>query len=237
MSKKINASKIVRWAGLCIGLALFAAFTTLAVMWGWSLRDAQKFEEFQALLNSLGPGGWFILLLIQYLQIVVAVIPGGPLQIAAGVLYGPLGGLLTCLLGNLLATATVFYLVHRFGERVISLFVNPKDVKLYQFLQKDEKRVEMLVVLLFFIPGSPKDALTYLFALTPIKLSRFVLLSTLARIPAILTSVLAGDSISDGKWTKALVMFVIITIISLLGLILHRWIMRVWGNRSRGEKR
>lgn len=232
MPNKIDGSKLLRWFGVLVGVAMTVTFTVFAVLWVLSLRDPERLQEFQEMLNSLGPGGWFILLGIQYVQIVVAVIPGGPIQIVAGALYGPWVGTATCLLGNLLATATVFYLVSRFGMRIISLFVDPKDLKVYRFLQ-NEKHVERLVILLFFIPGTPKDALTYIFALTPIRMKRFMLLSTISRIPAILTSVLAGDSIINGEWTKALVMFCIIAGISALGFVLHRWILKIAKGRER----
>lgn len=205
-------------------LAAVAAGSFFAARQVMALRDPQVLAQFQQTIASLGFGGWLILLAIQYVQIVVAFIPGGPIQIVAGALFGPVGGLATCLLGILLATATVFSLVSQYGHRVIALFVQEKELRAYKFLQ-DGKRLELLVLLLFFIPGTPKDALTYLFALTPIKMSRFLLLSTAARIPAALTSTLAGDSIMNGEWLRALVCFSLITVISFGGLLLHRQIM------------
>lgn len=228
---KIFRSRVIRILGLVLCIALAAVSSYFAVVWGMSLRDPQKLANFQEYIASLGIGGWVLLLAIQYVQIVVAFIPGGPIQIAAGVLFGPVGGLATCMLGMLLATATVFALVSRFGNRVIALFVKEGDAKKYKFLE-DTHRLEFLVVLLFLIPGTPKDVLTYLFALTPIKLSRFMLLSTVARIPAALTSVLAGDSIISGQWMRAVIYFAVISAISLGGLLLHRKIMDKYSHRS-----
>lgn len=227
--KKKNRPAI---AALIAGILLTAAITVLAARWMLSLRDPENLLRFQQKLNSMGPGGWFVLLGIQYVQIVIAFIPGGPIQMVAGALYGPWGGLSVCLLGTILATATVFRLVGRLGMRIISLFVDKKDVLRYRFLQ-DERRLEGLVVLLFFIPGTPKDALTYLFALTPIPFTRFLFLATMARIPAMLTSVLAGDSIVNGEWGKALIMFLIITMVTAAGFLLHRKIMRRLGKGKR----
>lgn len=212
---------------------LLAAGTWFAARWVLTLRDPQNLADFQEFIHSLGFGGWLLLLAIQYIQIVIAFIPGGPVQIVAGALFGPLGGLATCVLGMLLATATVFTLVSRYGHRVVKLFVKDKELRQYKFLN-DEKRLETLVVILFLIPGTPKDVLTYLFALTPIPLGRFLLLSIVARIPAALTSVLAGDSIAAGNWLHALIYFLIITAISLGGLLLHRKIMRFY-HRKRGR--
>ena len=221
-------------AGLAVGGITLAAFTTAGIWWMMSLRSPDRLAAFQELVASLGMGGGLLLLLIQYVQIVVAFIPGGPIQIVAGALYGPWIGLFICLLGTLLATLSVFALVQRFGHRIIALFVDEKDILNYSFLQ-DARKLELLIAALFFIPGTPKDALTYLFALTSIPMSRFMLISTCARIPAMLTSVLAGDSIVQGRWLQAAILFLIITGISICGLLLHRKITAYFRVKRRGK--
>jgi uncharacterized membrane protein YdjX (TVP38/TMEM64 family) len=206
----------------CLAAIGFGVF--FAIQWMPLLRDPAWLAEFQRVIASLGGAGWLILLAVQYIQIVIAFIPGGPIQILAGVLYGPLGGLATCVLGILAASATVFTLTKKFGRRVVALFIKKKEFTQYHFIQ-DESRLERLCFLFYLIPGAPKDALTYLFALTPIPLSRFLILSVVARIPAALTSALAGDSFAAGEWGRALAYFLGLTALSLAGLLLHRKIM------------
>lgn len=218
-----------------IVLVLFAAGLVAVTIWGirWvgALRDPRNLALFQERIASLGIVGWFVLFVIQYVQIVIAFIPGGPIQVVAGALFGPWGGMITCLLGTVAATATVFAVVKRFGGRALHLFVEEQDVKKYRFLS-DAKRLELLILVLFFIPGTPKDALTYLFALTPISLRRFLPLATLARIPAMLTSVLAGDSIAEGKWLRALLLFAGISAIAVGGYLLHKKVIEPHMKRS-----
>lgn len=226
--------KKLKITGFIIFLTATIIVTIIAARWVMSLQDPVKLEDFQNWIASLGFGGWILLFAIQYIQIVIAFIPGGPIQIIAGALFGPWGGLAVCLGGTLLATATIFYLVSKFGHRVISLFVEEREIGEYKFLS-DENRLETLVLILFFIPGTPKDALTYIFALTKIKMPRFMLLSTLARIPAIVTSLVAGKSIASGNWVTALVMFITMTVISGLGFLLQRWLKKRLNVRKRGQ--
>ena len=56
-----------------------------------------------------------------------------------------------------------------------------EDLKKYKFLQ-DPMKIEMTVFILFFIPGTPKDALIYLAPLIPISPIKFFLIATFARI-------------------------------------------------------
>jgi uncharacterized membrane protein YdjX (TVP38/TMEM64 family) len=215
-----------------IAVALLVVLGTVrATLWVLELRDPNKLAAFQELIGSMGLWGYLVLLAIQYVQIVVAFIPGGPIQLAAGALCGPELGLLICVGGTVLAEATVFALVSRFGTSVISLFVDAKDIKQYKFLQ-NERKLESLVMILFFIPGTPKDALTYLFALTPIPMARFMVLSVVARLPAVATSIFAGDSISNGEWMRAAILFASISAIALAGLLLHKKILSKYGRKA-----
>lgn len=223
--------KALQLAGVIFFFSITIIITIVAGAWVISLRDPLKLADFQQWVASLGVGGWLLLLAIQYVQIVLAFIPGGPIQIVAGALYGLWGGFAICVTGTLLATATVFYLVSRYGHSVISLFVGEKDFGKYKFLY-GENRLERLVLLLFFIPGTPKDALTYLFALTEIPMSRFMLLSTVARVPAMATSLVAGDSIVEGRWSRALVMFIIMTVITAVGYFVQRELRKRLGKKK-----
>lgn len=212
-------------------LLVFIAVTIFATRWVLSLRNPDKLAWFEEVVSSLGIGGWFLLLGIQFVQIVIAFIPGGPIQVIAGALFGPWGGTALCFLGTILATTAVFLIVNRFGRSAVRLFVDDGDLTKYKFLQ-DSHKLELLVLILFFIPGTPKDALTYLFALTPIKPHRFLLISTVARLPAVITSVLAGDSIMNGDWMRAVIIFIVIGGISIAGLLLHRKLMKVVAKRK-----
>lgn len=223
-----------RIGALAIFFLIMALITFLGIRWMLTLQDEGQRLAFQETIASLGIWGWFILFAIQYIQIVVAFIPGGPIQIMAGALFGPLGGMLTCLLGTIAATLTVFSLVHHFGRKALFLFVEEESIQKYKFLS-DAKRLEFLTALLFFIPGTPKDALTYLFALTPLTLPRFMAISTLARIPAMLVSVLAGNSIIQGQWLKGLLLLCGIGLFTLAGIWVHKRVIepRIQGKRHK----
>jgi len=129
--KKTNRPKIL---GLIVWGTIMLGCTAFGIWWMMSLHDPDVFATFQERIASLGIGGWLVLLGIQYVQIVLAFIPGGPIQIVAGVLYGPIGGLAVILVGIVLANATIFALTHRFGNRVLRLFVDEGDVSKYRFL-------------------------------------------------------------------------------------------------------
>ena len=191
------------------------------ILWPYveELATPEGREAFKVWVDGLGFGGWLVTLGIQLLQIFVALIPGEPVELMLGYVWGPWLGTLTCLIGIFIGTATIFLLVRKFGMKFVSRFVDPEELKRYKFL-RDKNKVDITVFILFFIPGTPKDALTYIAPIAPIGAVKYLLIATFARIPSIITSTILGDSIADGKWVLALVVFAITAVISVLGIIL-----------------
>ncbi len=175
---------------------------------------------------SLGFWGWLITFLITVGQIIFAFLPGEPVEVMLGAIWGPVGGTLTCLLGILVGTAIIFLFVRWFGRPLVNLLVGEKDSRRYAFLNNPVK-LELTVFILFFIPGTPKDALCYLVPLTPISPFKYFLISTIARLPSVLTSTVLGDSMLAGDYALAIAVFIFTAGISVLGIFFaHRFILR-----------
>lgn len=162
--------------------------------------------------------GVVLFLLLQIIQVVVALIPGGIIQIIAGVAFGGFWGTVLSVVGLLVGTYIVFVLVRKFGRPVVDAFIDSKGVKQFSFLN-DSKKLELAVFILFLIPGVPKDTLAYLAPLTKIKLRTFIVLSTLARIPAIIMSCVFGSSLGDGEILKAVIIFAAILALGIFGIL------------------
>ena len=216
--KKFNRFKLI--AGLIIVLLFWLGFAGLGLWWITSLGEPERMEAFRETISSLGIGGWFVLLVIQYVQITSALIPSGPIQVVGGALYGPWAGLGAFALGTVLGSATIFALVRRFGYGIIHLIIGEKNLLQYSFLN-DSKRLNLLVAVLYLIPGT-KDILTYLFALTSIRWRNFILISMAVRIPQAVLLTFAGSSVMYGEWMKAAGLFIVFAVIALAGVVIKR---------------
>ena len=154
---------------------------------------------------------------VRALALFAAVIPGKPLEIVAGYLFGTWGGMASVLFGLVVGELVVFAAVRRYGMRLVSLFVSPDkidDIGLF----KDSRRLGFIAFLLMFIPGTPKDIVTYLVGLTPMKLSTWLLISIPARIPSIISSTIVGDQAAQSHWGAAVVIEVAMLAVSILGV-------------------
>ena len=159
-----------------------------------------------------------VFLILQVLQVVVALIPGGIIQIIAGVAFGGIWGTVFSLVGVIIGTYIVFVIVRKLGAPIVEAFIDKKGIKQFSFLN-DNKKLELAVFILFLIPGIPKDTLTYIAPLTKIKMPNFILLSTVARVPALVMSCVFGSSLGNGNIVTAIVMFSVIAVLGVFGIL------------------
>ncbi len=190
-----------------------------------SLKEPQTRDAFREFIESLGIFGVFAMLLLQIAQIVVAIIPGEPIEILMGLMYGTFGGLCLTLLGIVIGQILIFFGVKRFGIGFAAKFVDVKKFEELKFLKSPESR-DSLIFLLYFIPGTPKDILTYFAPFTGIPPLRFIVIATIARIPSIVSSTWAGASISDGSFIKTLLIFALTGTAGIVGIILNNYITK-----------
>ena len=215
-----------RWfAG--IGLALFLVLSGLVCWFAGRplIRFAQSPELFRAWVDEQGiwAPGLFVGMVV--LQVIVAIIPGEPLEIAAGYTFGIVEGTLLCLAGSVLGSLIVFLFVRRFGIRAVEVFFPREKLLSLKFIQ-NSRRLNLLVFILFFIPGTPKDIMTYFVPFTPMKLSTWLLISATARIPSIITSAIGGDALGLQNYLFAIIAFAATLTLSLGGVLLYRHISR-----------
>lgn len=213
--KKIT--KIVLFALAVIAIAALCVWLIPAVL---SLTEPENQQRLAEFIDRLGFFGVLAMLLLQILQIIVAIIPGEPIELLMGLMFGTWRGLFITLLGILIGSTAVFFLVKKLGKPFAERFVDTKGFEKLKFLH-DSARRDALIFILFLIPGTPKDVLTYFAPFTNIKFSRFLPLSTLARIPSILSSTLVGATVGDGKLWQSAIIFAVTGIIGIAGIFIN----------------
>lgn len=180
------------------------------------VRFAQQPEVFRAWVDSHGIWGQALFVGMMLFQVLVALIPGEPLEIAAGYAFGTLEGTLLCLLATTLGGTLVFLLVRKWGGKVLELYFSKERIESLRFMQ-NTPRVRAAAFFLMALPGTPKDLLCYFMGLTKIRLPEWLLLSTVARLPSILTSTVGGSALGGQKYTLAIIVFALTLVVSLAG--------------------
>lgn len=159
----------------------------------------------------MGARGIFIIIGLMIAQIFLAILPGEPVELLAGMCYGPFWGLIITLIGAFISTFIIFFAVKKFGRKFIYSFASKEKIEKIESskLFANEKKLDIIFFILFFIPGTPKDLFVYIGGLLPVKPSRFLMIATFARIPSIVSSTIAGSNILSGNWNIIAISYIL----------------------------
>ena len=162
---------------------------------------------------------------MNILQVLVAVIPGGPLEVAGGYAFGHFEAMILCVIGMGIGSAFVFLLVRYFGYKLVESFFPVEKINELKFLKSSKSR-DILIFLLFLIPGTPKDLVAYFCGLTEIKFSTFILIATFARIPGIWGSTAGGSAMGDKSYVSALIIMAVVFACTIVGVLIYSLIVK-----------
>lgn len=168
--KLINIVSIV---GIGVSIALTVYFINLGV-----------FKDINALRGLVGDSvimGPIIFILLQILQVVIPIIPGG-ISSAAGVLiFGPWMGFVYNYIGICIGSIIIFLLGRRYGKPFILSMISDKTYNKYIKWLDDQGRFEKLFALAIFLPVAPDDALCLIAGLSNISVKRYTAIILIAK--------------------------------------------------------
>ena len=222
---RLTKADIFKLVGLGLFFVLMAAVCVLVAPWIAELSEPDGLQRVLDDVRNAGVAGVFILLAFQFLQIVVAFIPGEVVQIAAGMMYGPWIGALVVIAGAVISSAFIFAIVHKLGAPFVRAMIPEKWMNKLERFENSEK-LDVMVFILFLIPGLPKDVFTYLVPLTNMSMRNFVVLANLGRIPGVLISTL-GDKLIEGDYGQSAILFGIAAVVGILAIWQHERILHI----------
>lgn len=184
-----------------IGLVTAASITALLcweylpglLAWLADARAVRVFVSDHAFVSRLAMLG------INIVQVLLAFLPGEPVELASGYAFGFWEGTALCLVASGLATSAIYWATRRWGWKLVGLFFDRSLFDRFSWL-KSAKRLELIMLIVFLIPGTPKDFLTYFAGLTNMRFLPVVLIATFGRIPSIVTSTIAASAVGSGNW-------------------------------------
>jgi uncharacterized membrane protein YdjX (TVP38/TMEM64 family) len=157
--------------------------------------------------------------------VVVAFIPGEPIELAAGYAFGFIEGTLLTLAGFLLGSLLVFLLVRKFGVKLVEVFFSADKINSFSFL-KNPKKTKAIAFILMLIPGTPKDFLSYFAGLTHLSLKTWMLIVAVGRLPSLITSTATGAAAGEENYILSVIMLGITLLLTAAGIVYYRVICK-----------
>jgi uncharacterized membrane protein YdjX (TVP38/TMEM64 family) len=216
--EQVSKSNRIKFAVLIVIIIVSIAVGISLIPFFKGLLNGETRQQVVDGVRARGPVGALFIIGLNVLQVLVAVIPGEPVQIITGILYGTVGGYFVLMCGFLIAGPIAYVLVDRLGMPFVRSVVSQEMMDKLEFLN-DNKRIDFIVFVLYFIPGLPKDVFTYLIPLTGMPLSRFLILSTIARTPAAIASTYTGSAFTEGNYMGMIIICVILGALGIIGIL------------------
>lgn len=214
-TRKIIA--ILIFVFMIIGIIkLIPTFSSLVTEEG-RIEFEQKVEDF----GILGPvliGG------LEICKIVLIFLPGEPIELLAGMCYGPAWGLIIIYVGVIISNIIIISAVKKYGVNFVKEAV-PEDKieKIKDIVDQHPNKSEATLLLLYFLPALPKDFITYVASLLPIDKSKIMVIAIFGRFPAVFSSVLVGSKVLDGDIKSIILIYLITYIISGLIAMIYKY--------------
>ena len=131
----------------------------------------------------------------------------------------------------MLSSAFIFMLVHKLGAPFVQSMVPVKYLDKFRRFEHSGK-LNVVVFILFLIPGLPKDVFTYLVPLTNMRMRTFLALANVGRIPGIVVSTYAADGLIDGRIMESVIIFAVAAVIAVAGIVLREPLMKLIEKRA-----
>ena len=215
--KKVPVFNIV----LLVAFILFLVIVTVKYAPGVT-KLASEPAKFRDVIQSHGYTGIFVFISVQILQVVIAAIPGEVVQIAGGYIYGTWLGALYLVMGAIAGSVIAFYASRLLGYPLVKAFVSEEKLTRFNFLLKSQKS-EVIIFVLYLLPGIPKDILTYIAGLTPVKPLNFLITSIVARLPALFVTAYIGANLEEKNYLRVIVLSSAAVIVFFLGALYKDW--------------
>ncbi|MCB0197259.1 MAG: TVP38/TMEM64 family protein [Anaerolineae bacterium] len=211
-------SKLLPWIG---GLLVIVV---LAALWKPLSQVGADSTHVRAWIEPLGPFAPLAFFLLNVAQIVVAPIPGYPVQVLGGILFGVIPGSIYAVGGMVAGGTLAAWLGRRFGRPWLEQRMGAETLEQWGKIAHIDSFWTWWVILLI-----PLGDIPYFFAgLSRISLSRFALAILTSRGPFTVLIVWAGDSVVDLPLVWVALLMAVIGLIIIAGFS-QRERIEAWG--------
>lgn len=154
-----------------IGLLFFLVLIIYAYQHG-IFRSNTSLQRF---IQQFGEYAVVIFILLQIIQVIIPILPGGISSVAGLLMFGNGWGLLYSCIGLIIGEAIGFLLVRYYGVSFVQLILSPKKYQKFdQLLTQKTKDIKKVLCLTMLIPFAPDDLVCLVAGLTKISFKEYI---------------------------------------------------------------
>ncbi len=182
---------VITLAALCF--AGWRWFDVWLRLWGDAQAILASPDAFRVWVAGFGVWAPVVYTLVVAAQVIVAPIPGSVFPPVGAAAFGPWVGLALLTLGLMLGSACVFAVARRWGRGLAIRLTGEATFDRYAGIVAANGGLWLFLI--YLLPLLPDDAVCAVAGLSRISFRRFLLLSTLGRLPGSVLSVFAATQL------------------------------------------
>ena len=173
---------------------------------------------------------------MQILQVIICIIPGQPIQLAASYMFGVLKGYLISIVGAVIGAFAAFYIAKVLGKDALETIFGEDKVNDYHRKLNSGKGLTA-VLLIYLIPGIPKDLVAYVAGISDMRLRPFLIVSTIGRSPGMLGSLLTGYFISRRNYAAIGILAAVTAVILIICFIRRKQLVAMLDDLEKKDEK
>lgn len=154
-----------------IGLLFFLVL----IIYAYQHEIFRSTTSLQRFIQQFGEYAVVIFILLQIIQVIIPILPGGISSVAGLLMFGNGWGLLYSCIGLIIGEAIGFLLVRYYGVSFVQLILSPKKYQKFdQLLTQKTKDIKKVLCLTMLIPFAPDDLVCLVAGLTKISFKEYI---------------------------------------------------------------
>lgn len=229
-------AKLEKWKKPLLFLLLILAVLWLNSRFGWSrwLSDSENFGFLRELIRENMAAAFFLYCLITVVACVVLALPGITFAILAGVLFGPVLGIIAC---NLACTigASLAFLAGRFFLKDAVKPMLEKNRLLKKLLFSGSRKNDVtLLMITRLVPLFPYNLQNFAYGVTDMGFWTYTLLTFVFMIPGVsfYTIGAAGLTAGEDAWKYFLAAGMLAVLVTFLGIFIKKRFLTEEGEKQ-----
>ena len=173
---ELRTKNILRYVSM-FGLIICA----ILAVWAWQrgiLTSQQAMSDFVQKAGFWGPA---LFLILQAVQVVIPILPGGISCLGGVVLFGPVWGFIYNYAGICVGSLLAFLLARQYGRPLVESMVSRSACEKYGRWLDNGKKFDRFFAAAIFFPVAPDDLLCYLAGLTKMSVKKFTAIIVLGK--------------------------------------------------------
>lgn len=134
-------------------------------------------EQIINYINKFGLLAPIFFIILQIIQVVIPIIPGGVSTLAGVIAFGSIRGFIYNYIGIIIGSIIAFFLAKKYGFKIINFLF--KEEKVNKYL--NNKRFNTLFILSIFLPCLPDDLMCFIAGISKMSFKTFLLIILLCK--------------------------------------------------------